>query len=238
MSCGHRSRKTGTTYRGQVTGLRRIGPVLALTVPALTVLALSVTACRPDGPAAAGHPNRTATTPGAATHAAASASPAIGSNDPARYAKPVRTYAAAAGIDAQLLMAILYNESYKPHDPTLERAWQKLNPDAAFGVANMHRGTFDDTKRGRDFADRDWTELPDDPDLAIEAAAWYLHDLARRLPASWPGRYTKDELLALGYNAGPGGMASFAAGGKPGQVAQDYLDHLHSNWDRAARALA
>jgi hypothetical protein len=230
MSCRHRSRKTGTTYRGQVTAPRKIGPALALTVPALTMLALSVTACRTDRPAA--------TTPPPATHAAASASPAVGSNDPARYAQPVRTYAAAAGIDAQLLMAILYNESYKPHDPTLERAWQKLNPDAAFGVANMHRGAFDDTKRGRDFADRDWTELPDDPDLAIEAAAWYLHDLARQLPASWPGRYTKEELLALGYNAGPVGMASFAAGGKPGQVAQDYLDHLHANWDRAARALA
>src|SRR5689334_16024317 len=148
MSRRHRSRKGGTTYRGQVTALRKIGPALA--VPALTVLAL--TACRPGDPAAAGHPHHTATPPPAATHAAGRASPAAGSNDPARSAKPVRTYAAAAGIDARLLMAILYSESYKPHDPTLERAWQKLNPDAAFGVANMHRGTFDDTKRGRDFA--------------------------------------------------------------------------------------
>jgi soluble lytic murein transglycosylase-like protein len=207
---------------------------LAALVPAalvLAALALTATACRPGGPTAVGRPSPAVTT-------RAAASPTLSGHDPARYAQPVRRYAAAAGIDAQLLMAILYNESYKPHDPALERAWQKLNPDAAFGVANMHRGTFDDTKRGRDFADRDWTELPDDPDLAIEAAAWYLHDLARRLPASWPGRYTRDELLALGYNAGPGSMASFAAGGKPGQVAQDYLDHLHANWDAAARALA
>jgi hypothetical protein len=220
-----------------VTGPRRTAPALA-TLAALALATAACTASRPGEPNAAGHSGPATTTPPAPTHAAASASPTVDGQDPARYAQPVRRYAAAAGIDAQLLMAILYNESYKPHDPALERAWQKLNPDAAFGVANMHRGAFDDTKRGRDFASRDWSELPDDPNLAIEAAAWYLHDLARQLPASWPGRYTKDELLALGYNAGPGSMASFAAGGKPGAVAQDYLDHLHANWDRAARALA
>jgi hypothetical protein len=149
----------------------------------------------------------------------------------------VRRYGSQAGIGAQLLMAILYNESYKPHDPNLERAWQKLDPNAAFGVANMHKATFDDTKRGRDFAGRDWQELPDDPDLAIEAAAWYLHDLARQLPAHWPGRYSKDELLALGYNAGPGSMKAFAQGARPGSVAQSYLDRLHANWDAAAQAV-
>jgi soluble lytic murein transglycosylase-like protein len=149
----------------------------------------------------------------------------------------VRKYAGQAGINAQLLMAILYTESYKPHDPDLERAWQKIDPNPALGVANMHRAAFDDTKRGRDFADRDWQELPDDPNLAIEAAAWYLHDLAALLPARWPARYTKDELLALGYNAGPGSMKGYAQGGKPGPSAQSYLDQLHANWDVAAQAL-
>lgn len=146
-------------------------------------------------------------------------------------------YAGAAGIDARLLMAILYNESYKPHDPRLERAWQKVDPDAAFGIANMHKATFDDTRRGRDFADRDWQELPDDPELAIEAAAWYLHDLAGRLPTVWPAPYTKDELLALGYNAGLGTMRTFAQGGRPGATAQAYLDRLRDNWSKAERAL-
>jgi soluble lytic murein transglycosylase-like protein len=159
------------------------------------------------------------------------------SSNPARFAPRVRRYAGQAGINAQLLMAILYNEAYKPHDPDLERAWQKIDPDAAFGVANMHRATFDDTKHGRDFANRDWQELPDDPNLAIQAAAWYLHDLATQLPASWPARYTKDELLALGYNAGPASMKAFARGGKPGVVAQSYLNRLHDNWDTAAQSL-
>ena len=95
----------------------------------------------------------------------------------------------------------------------------------------------DEAKRGRDFAGRDWNELPDDPELAIQAAAWYLHNLARQLPARRAASYTADELLALGYNAGAGSMRSFAAGAKPGRVAQSYLDRLHDNWARAAAAL-
>ncbi len=158
-------------------------------------------------------------------------------NDPARFANQVRQHARKAGINPQLLMAILYNESYKPHDPALERAWQRIDPDPALGIANMHRLAFDEAKRGRDFANRDWQELPDDPDLAIKAAAWHLHDLARRLPARRVATYTKDELLALGYNAGSGSMRSFAGGAKPGRVAQSYLDRLRDNWDRAAKAL-
>ncbi|MEU8263706.1 transglycosylase SLT domain-containing protein [Micromonospora sp. NPDC048999] len=157
--------------------------------------------------------------------------------DPAQYAAQVTAHARRAGIRPQLLMAILYNESYKPHDPELERAWQRLKPDAAFGIANMHRAAFDDTKRGHGFADRDWTELPDDPELAIQAAAWYLHDLAARLPRTWPAPYTRDELLALGYNAGPATMKAFARGATPAPSTRAYLDELHDNWDRAGQAL-
>ncbi len=158
-------------------------------------------------------------------------------NDPARYAAQVRKHARQAGINPHLLMAILYNESYKPHDAALERAWQKIDPDPALGIANMHQPAFNEAKRGRAFAGRDWQELPDDPELAIQAAAWHLHDLARQVPARRAADYTTDELLALGYNAGASSMRSFAKGAKPGRVAQSYLDRLHDNWDRAAEAL-
>ena len=160
------------------------------------------------------------------------------SYDPTAYASQVRDRARQAGVSARLVMAILYNEAYKPHDPALERAWQKFKPDAAFGVANMHRATFDEVKKGRDFANRSWQELPDDPDLAIEAEAWYLHDLAARLPAARSTRWTEDELLALGYNTGAGNMLAFARGATPGSQAQAYLDQLHANWARAGRAVA
>jgi hypothetical protein len=101
----------------------------------------------------------------------------------------------------------------------------------------MHRAAFAETKRGRAFADRRWKELPDDRDLAIEAAAWYLHDLAAQLPARWAGSYTKNELLALGYNAGAGNMRAFARGTTPGSQAESYLDRLHANWAKAAAAI-
>ncbi|MET9359792.1 transglycosylase SLT domain-containing protein [Streptomyces sp. NPDC006632] len=167
-----------------------------------------------------------------------SAKPAPGgAYDPADYAPQVRTYAKKAGVSARLLMAILYNEDYKPHDPAFERSWQKYKPDAAFGIANMHRAAFDETKRGRDFASRTWQELPDDRALAVEAAAWYLHDMSKQLPAHWAGPYSREELMALGYNAGGGNMAAFARGAKPGSQAADYLARLRGNWDKAAKAV-
>ncbi|TCC30413.1 transglycosylase SLT domain-containing protein [Kribbella sindirgiensis] len=157
--------------------------------------------------------------------------------DPAHFAPDVRRYAKQAGINPQLLMAILYNESYKPHDPKFERQWAEVDSDPAFGIANMHKPAFDETKRGRDFARRKWEELPDNPALAIQAAAWHLHDLARRLPAQRADLYTKDELLALGYNAGGGNMRIFARGRKAGSQAQSYVDRLHDNWAKSAEAL-
>ncbi|WP_206685872.1 transglycosylase SLT domain-containing protein [Kribbella qitaiheensis] len=157
--------------------------------------------------------------------------------DPAQFAVPVRKAAGRAGVSPQLLMAILYNEDYKPHNPQLERSWQHLKPDAAFGIANMHRAAFDDTKRGRSFAGRNWDELPDHPELAIEAAAWHLHDLAARVPRRTGGKFSKDELLALGYNTGARNMRAFAAGAKPGSQAQSYLDDLHKNLPKATKAI-
>lgn len=204
---------------------------------ALTVVAGLLAGCQPRADRADPPPAASEAARPAPTRQPKSAEAAEQGQGPARFAPQVRTHAGRAGIHPQLLMAILFNEAYKPHDPALERAWQKIQPDAAFGIANMHRAAFDEAKRGRDFADRDWQELPDDPDLAIEAAAWHLHDLAGQLPARWSGDYTRDELLALGYNAGAGSMKAFARGARPGRVAQSYLDRLRDNWPKAAAAL-
>jgi len=158
--------------------------------------------------------------------------------DPARYADHVVRFGREAGVNPQLIMAILYVESYKPHDPQFERSWQKMDPDAAFGVANMHRAAFDDTKRGRPFARRSWQELPDDPALAVQAQSWYLHDLQRQLPARHAADLTVPELLALGYNAGPGNMRAFARGVPVGPQAGEYLGQFRHNWPIAADVLA
>ncbi|AYG81869.1 hypothetical protein DWB77_04036 [Streptomyces hundungensis] len=211
----------------------------------LPVAALLVSGCTGGSGAGAesGSGSGSATgKPSAGASASAGVSPgpsaSAGAYDPATYAPQVRTYAKKAGVSAQLLMAVLYNEDYKPHDPAFERSWQKYKPDAAFGIANMHRAAFDQTKRGRPFAARKWEELPDDRALAVEAAAWYLHDMSAQLPAHWAGGYSRDELMALGYNAGGGNMAAFARGAKPGSQASDYLTRLRDNWKKAGAAVA
>ncbi|MFD8753820.1 transglycosylase SLT domain-containing protein [Kitasatospora sp. NPDC059577] len=195
-----------------------------------------------DGPTSADpSPSAAASSPASgtapSTGAPAEPSKPPGRYDPADYAAPVRQYAAEAGVNPQLLMAILYNESYKPHDPELERAWQRSKPDASFGIANMHRAAFDDTKPGRPFATRQWEELPDDRNLAVQAAAWHLHDLAARLPAHPGVSLSRDELVALGYNAGAGNMLAFARGVKIGSQAQSYLDRLRDNWAKSGDAV-
>jgi soluble lytic murein transglycosylase-like protein len=203
-------------------------------------LACGVAGCSvPEAAPPAGPPSSTGATPQDSPAPSTTAPPPQSgvNQDPAAFADSVVEHAGAAEINPVLLMAILYNESYKPHDPDLERAWQKVDPDAAFGVANMHRAAFDDTKQGRPFADRRWEELPDDPDLAIQAAAWYLHDLAAGLPVAERAPFSHDDLLALGYNAGPGAMREVANGGTPGTQARSYVDRLRDNWDKADDAV-
>lgn len=158
-------------------------------------------------------------------------------DDPARLAGPVKTYARKTGVNPQLLMAILFNEAYKPHDPQFQREWLRMDPDSSLGVGNMHRAAYEDTRRGRDFAHRKWEDLIDDPALGVEATAWYLHDLSVRLPRKPAMSLTRDELLALGYNTGPGNMLAFARGVQPGPQARAYLDKLRRNWAGAGQAL-
>ena len=191
-----------------------------------------------------GKPSGTPTASGSGAHAASAPSPSgtggwyHGGYDPSQFAAQVRDRAHEAGVDPQLVMAVLYDEDYKPHDPAFEKAWLKMKPTASLGVANMHEATFDQVKQGRPFASRSWLELPDDPDLAIRAEAWYLHDLAAQLPAQHVSSLTTDELLALGYNTGPGNMRAFARGVPLGPQARQYLDTTRSNWPKAGKAIA
>ncbi|QKW23852.1 lytic transglycosylase domain-containing protein [Kitasatospora sp. NA04385] len=194
-------------------------------------------------PAAAPAASASAAATASASAPPSSGAPAAASRPPGDYAPryfaaEVKQYAAEAGVNPQLVMAVLFNEAYKPHGPDVERAWQKMKPDASFGIANMHRAAYDETRQGRPFADRPWEDLPDDPALAVRAAAWYLHDLGAQLPAHPAASLSRDELMALGYNTGAGNMLLFARGTKPGPEARSYLDKLHDNWSKSADALA
>ncbi|MEW2078918.1 transglycosylase SLT domain-containing protein [Streptomyces sp. NPDC013433] len=142
-----------------------------------------------------------------------------------------------AAVSPLLVMTVLHNEAYKPHHPLLERLWQWWKPGAAFGVANMHRATFERVRRTHGLSER-WQDLRDDPAFAIHAAALHLKDLDRSLPKRHVRCYTRDELLALGYNAGERNMQAFARGVPPGPLAWSYLRRFRAYRSRAAEALA
>lgn len=160
-----------------------------------------------------------------------------GDYTPADYAAVVVRGAQEAGVSPLLVMTVLHNEAYKPHHPLLERLWQWWKPGASFGVANMHRATFERVRRTHGLPGR-WQDLRDDPAFAIRTAALHLRDLDRSLPGRHVRRYTRDELLALGYNAGERNMRAFARGVPPGPMARSYLRRFRAHRERAAACLA
>ncbi|WP_460105123.1 lytic transglycosylase domain-containing protein [Streptomyces sp. YKOK-J1] len=160
-----------------------------------------------------------------------------GGYDPGDYAELVVRSAEDAGVSALLLMGVLHNEAYKPHHPLLERMWHWWKPEASFGVANMHQATFEQVRSAHGLTGR-WEDLRDDPAFAVRAAALHLKDLDRCLPRRHVRRYRRDELLALGYNAGERNMLAFARGVPPGPMARSYLRRLRANRHRSAEALA
>ena len=173
----------------------------------------------------------------AAAHAHTAGLAKMLNTDLSRLAGPIRTHACEAGVNPVLLAAILHNESYKPHSPLLERAWQKLHRDSALGVANMHRAAYERTRRGRPFAERRWQDLAHDADLAVRAAAWHLRDLGEHLPEHRTAQYSHDELLAMGYVAGARNMLKFARGASPGPQARAYVERLREYWPQAHKAV-
>ncbi|MFB7509872.1 lytic transglycosylase domain-containing protein [Streptomyces broussonetiae] len=160
-----------------------------------------------------------------------------GGYDPADYAAFVARSAGEARVSPLLVMTVLHNEAYKPHHPFLERLWQWWKPGASFGVANMHRAAFERVRRMHGLSGR-WQDLRDDPAFAIRAAVLYLKDLDRSLPQRHAPRYTRDELLALGYNTGERNMRAFARGVPPGPMARSYLRRFRAHRSQAAKALA
>ncbi|WSQ11395.1 lytic transglycosylase domain-containing protein [Streptomyces sp. NBC_01231] len=160
-----------------------------------------------------------------------------GGYDPADYATHVVRSAEEAGVSSLLVLTVLHNEAYKPHHPLLERLWQWWKPGASFGVANMHRAAFEGVRRTHGLSQR-WQDLRDDPAFAVHAAALHLKDLDRSLPQRHVHRYTRDELLALGYNAGERNMRAFARGVPPGPLARSYLRRFREHRSRAAEILA
>ncbi|MFJ8098293.1 lytic transglycosylase domain-containing protein [Streptomyces griseofuscus] len=159
-----------------------------------------------------------------------------GGYDPADYTPAVLRSAAEAGVSPLLVLTVLHIEAYKPHHPLLERLWQWWKPGASFGVADMHRATFERVRRAQHLPGR-WQDLRDDPAFAIHAAALHLKDLDQGLLRHHVHRYTHDELIALGYNTGERNMRAFARGVPPGPMARSYLRRFRAYRAPAVKAL-
>ncbi|MEV6971141.1 hypothetical protein AB0M47_39185, partial [Hamadaea sp. NPDC051192] len=154
----------------------------------------------------------------------------------------VAKHAAAADIDPRLVLTILMREenSFGYGRPAEDiKLWFGAN---SRGLGNMHESTFNDTKAKHPdvFGDKQWADLTGDDELSIKATAWYLHDLHDQLPATWSGDHPRDELLAIGYNAGAENMQLIADGTPPGEKARNYVNGdwansygVNSWWSRA-----
>ncbi len=70
-----------------------------------------------------------------------------------------------------------------------------------------------------DLATHDWRDMVDDPTLSIEAASWVLRNVQDNLgTVNDTHGYTRNQLLAIGYNKGVGVMRWMAEHGTtPGQ---------------------
>ncbi|MFD1319678.1 hypothetical protein [Micromonospora sonneratiae] len=154
----------------------------------------------------------------------------------------VVNHANAAGIDPRLLLAILVREegSFGYSRPWEDIKTWVLQDEASRGLGNMSKATFEETRRKHPelFGSRQFHELTGDDELSIQTTAWHLRDLLDQLPTTWPGDYTRDELLAIGYNAGASNMLPTAdgTGEELGDDVRNYLGDdrgVRTWWSRA-----
>ncbi|MBG6137823.1 RHS repeat domain-containing protein [Longispora fulva] len=174
------------------------------------------------------------------------------------YADSILAAAAEAGIDPLLLFAILLNESCDLKCVTYaDGAWRAFSTfktwwwtgtgiwskeaGPSIGVGQMKEGTFEKTRAAHyQLADVAWSDLDSDDDLAIRATAFRLKDLDRLLPNGFEGftepggvNYSRDKLVAYGYNAGDEYMVQKASGtGGPLEYTH-YIEMYSGNRARA-----
>jgi hypothetical protein len=172
---------------------------------------------------------------------------------PESYVLQIAKYAAQAGVDPRLMLVILQNESNKIHgtvsdqlvDPAIDSTACAITHSQgcagpSLGIADMKQATFDQVKanHGDLFGSDQWPDLTGNPDLAIQALAWELHDLAQGLPGTFVGQYSPEQMLGMAYNGGTQLALDYARGGT--DLSQDtktklqfYADHVDQSWSGA-----
>ncbi|MFQ6393161.1 hypothetical protein ACLMAJ_06895 [Nocardia sp. KC 131] len=162
-------------------------------------------------------------------------------------------YGNTAGIDPRLVMAIVYNEGGYRSDSFIEnemsyaydvfvREGGNLIRPNSLGLTNMKEATFNKVKKKfpSEFAGKEWSNLKEDPDLAIMAATYNLKRIESQYVADAPEelkeKYTRDQFLAAGYNSEDNIEAHFRAGDL-GPVVQGYVGMTNTALDKAQRLM-
>ncbi|MEV6555825.1 hypothetical protein AB0M22_08925 [Nocardia sp. NPDC051756] len=162
-------------------------------------------------------------------------------------------YGNAAGIDPRLVMAIVYNEGGYRSDSFIEREMSyaydvfireggNLIRPNSLGLTNMKEGTFEDVKRifRSEFEGKEWSDLKEDPDLAIKAATYNLKRIQDQyvggVPDELKEKYTLDQFLAAGYNA-ERNIPDYFEAGDLGPVVQGYVRMTNTALDKAQQLL-
>lgn len=162
-------------------------------------------------------------------------------------------YGNSAGIDPRLVMAIVYNEGGYRSDSFIEREMSyaydvfvreggNLIRPNSLGLTNMKEDTFDEVKSKfpAEFAGKRWSDLKEDPDLAIMAATYNLkriqNQYAGGVPDELKEKYTLDQFLAAGYNA-ERNIPDYFEAGDLGPVVQGYVRMTDTALEKAKQLL-
>ncbi|WP_225725458.1 MULTISPECIES: hypothetical protein [unclassified Nocardia] len=178
----------------------------------------------------------------------------------ARWAHYSAMYGNEAGIDPRLVMAIVFNEgadanltwggaqgelkdSIRKSTSTFRKMYDgKSN---SLGLTNMKEDTFNEVKKAfpERFADKNWSDLAKDQELAVKAAAYDLKMVKGKweaqIPAGMKARYSLNQILAAGYNAEIyfGGSDGYIAKGDLGTKALAYAEMTMADFMRADKVM-
>ncbi|QBS43803.1 hypothetical protein [Nocardia sp. CS682] len=163
-------------------------------------------------------------------------------------------YGNTAGIDPRLVLAIVYNEGGYRSDSFIEREMSyaydvfireggNLIRPNSLGLTNMKEDTFNELKSKfpAEFSGKNWSDLKEDPDLAIMAATYNLKRIqdqyAGEVPDELKEKYTLDQFLAAGYNA-ERNIPDYFEAGDLGPVVQGYVRMTNTALDKAQQLLS
>ncbi|WP_216894124.1 hypothetical protein [Nocardia alni] len=176
--------------------------------------------------------------------------------DPSKLDPSMRTwvesavkYGNQAGVDPRLVMAVVLNEGATRNqvlggvDNTGYDAVRYLGSpfrNNSLGLTNMKEDTFNSVKQAfpDQFKNDDWHDLTGNNDLAVKASTYRLKQIqdnyAGRVPDDMRAKYSFNQFMTAGYNAGDGAMSGiYIPKGSIGPDGLAYSNRILSRFDQA-----